>query len=189
MIHAVVLLSHSGTGRLCSRKQHFSMKESDMKRIAIVLVVALAGGAALAAQPFGGRGQGPLMGRDFYQGTQTPLEAPKPVTIEGKLVFVDTYPAVQTKDKTYILQMPRFYYYAYTDGIKEGAQVKAEGYEQPAFPGQDKPLFAVTKATIGAKTYDLATLEKDGMGMRGMMRGMMDGMMGGRGGPGKGGRW
>jgi len=166
-----------------------------MKRIAIVLVVALVGGAALVAQP----ARGPMMGRGFGQGMQTTQEAPKTITIEGKLSFVDGHPAVQAKDKTYMLNMPRFYYYAYTDGIKEGAQVKAEGYAMPTVPGQDKPYFSVTKATIGAKTYDMAELSADRadncvmggmMGGRAMMGGR--GMMGGQGDVGggrKGGRW
>jgi len=160
-----------------------------MKRIAFVLVVALVGGAALVAQP----AWGPMMGRGYGQGAQTAQEAPKTVTIEGKLSFVDGHPAVVAKDKTYMLQMPRFYYYAYTDGIKEGAQVKAEGYVMPTVPGQDKPYFSVTKATIGAKTYDMAELASDrakGCAMGGMMGGRA--MMGGRGGFSggrKGGRW
>ncbi len=156
-----------------------------MKRIAIVLVIALAGTAGLAAQPAWGPmgGPGPMMGQRF---NQAPQAAPKSVTLEGKLVFVDSYPAIQVKDKTYMLRMPGFYYYAYTDGIKEGASVKAEGYELPAFPGQDKPFFAVTKATIGSKTYDLAQLSQ-GRGGMGMGMGPMGGMMGGHG--RRGGRW
>jgi len=153
-----------------------------MKRIAIVLVVALVGAAGLVAQPAWGRGA-PMMGRGF--GQVPAQEAPKSTNIEGKLVFVDSYPAVQVKDKTYILRMPRFYYYAYTDGIKEGAAVKAEGYELPALPGQDKPYFAVTKAVIGSKTYDLSALANGGfgpgMGGRGGAMGGRGGMMGGRG--------
>jgi hypothetical protein len=150
-----------------------------MKRIAIVLVIALAGAGLVVAQPFGGSGVGPGMGRGFAPYAQQ-QEAPKTVTIEGKLVFIDSYPAVQTKDKTYILRMPRFYYYAYTDGIKEGVQVKAEGYELPAFPGQEKPFFAATKATIGAKTYDLTLQGTRGAALCGP--GFGGGMMGGRGG-------
>jgi len=151
------------------------------KRIAFVLVIALAGAGLAMAQPFGGNpGQGPgmMMGQGY--GPYAQQEAPQTATIEGKLVFVDEYPAVQTKDKTYILRMPRFYYYAYTDGIKEGAQVKAEGYELSTFPGQDRPFFAVSKATIGGKTYDIAALAFGNKIMGG--RGMRGGMMGGRGG-------
>jgi hypothetical protein len=165
-----------------------------MKKIVTLLVLSVAVVGIAAAQPwqapygqFQNQG-GPMMGRGFGL-AQQPAEAPKAATIEGKLVFVDGHPAVQTKDKTYMVRLPRFYYYAYTDGIKEGAQVKAEGYELPALPGQDKPYFAVTKATIGSKTYDFATLGAGGMfgGMNGPMGGrggMMDrhgGAMGGRG--------
>jgi hypothetical protein len=154
-----------------------------MKRTAVVLAIALASAGLAFAQPVGpGMGGGPGRGNN-PNAQQQQQEAPKTVTIEGKLVFIDSYPAVQTKDKTYILRMPRFYYYAYTDGIKEGAQVKAEGVVLPTFPGQDKPFFAVTKATIGAKTYDLSELAQQ----RGFCVGGMGMGPGGMGGPG--GRW
>jgi hypothetical protein len=162
-----------------------------MKRTAIVLVVALASAGALFAQGAGpGLGRGPMMGRGYNQGQALQQEAPKTSTIEGKLLLVDKYPALQAKDKTYMLRWPSFFFYAYTDGIKEGAQVKVEGYELPAFPGQDKPFFAVVKVTIGAKVYDLS--QDDGFGpggcpMMGGPGGGGRGMMGGRG--GRGGRW
>ena len=107
---------------------------------------------------------------------QRQAEAPVSATIEGKLVLVDQHPAVQAKDKTYILRWPGFYFHAYVDGIKEGSSIKAEGYLLPTFPGQDKPFFDVAKAVIGSKTY-----EDDDFGP-----GM--GMMGGPG-MGMGGRW
>jgi len=156
-----------------------------MKRIVVVLAVALAtAGIAFAqadnstqgSQPqFGGPGPGGMMG-GFAGG---PGFAATTTTIEGKLVFVDDTPALQAKDKTYIIRMPRFYYYAYTDNIREGAQMKLTGYVLPTFPGQDKPFFMVRTATIGSKTYDFSTLVR-GFGGRGIQER-------GRGGYGMGG--
>lgn len=147
-----------------------------MKRIVIVLFIGLAAAGAIAAQPF--YGNGPMMGYGFQQAA-----APQITTLDGKLSFIDGYPAIVTKDKTYMVHLPRFYYYAYTDGIKEGAQLKLEGYELPSIPGQDKPFFAVTKATINGKVYDIAA---QAYGRRGALRangmgGNYGPMMGGRG--------
>ncbi len=151
-----------------------------MKRITIALLVAMTGAGFLAAQP--GPWGGPMMGgRGGYYG----YTAPKASTIEGKLAFADTYPTVQTKDKTYSLRAPGFFYYAYTDKIADGAQVKAEGYELPAVPGQDNPGFFATKLTINGKTYDLGSRRGDfggGRGFDGPRGGMMRGFGGPRGG-------
>lgn len=143
-----------------------------MKRISAAIVLVLATSMAIAAQPWAGRGMG--------NGMANTQAAPQAKSLEGKLLFVDKYPALQTKDATYMLEMPQFFFYAYTDGIKEGATVKVDGYEFPKVPGQDKAYFQVTKAVINGKTYDFTT---QGFG-RGMMGGMGDGkgsMMGGRG--------
>jgi hypothetical protein len=72
-------------------------------------------------------------------------------TLEGKLGFIDDNPVLETKDVTYLLGFPNFYYYAYTDGIKKGAELKIEGYSFAAVSSGDKPYFAVSKATITAR--------------------------------------
>jgi len=162
-----------------------------MKRIVTATAVALTLAGLAFAQPYGGGGYGPMMGGP--NGAQAPngavQAAPQAKTIEGKLVFVDKIPAVQTKDKTYLIRMPGFFQDAYFDGIKEGAAVKLDGYELPALPGQDKPWFFATKAVINGKTYDNTTqgygrMGGFGGGHPGMMGGF-GGMMGGR----RGGRW
>ncbi len=102
--------------------------------------------------------------------------------IEGKLAFADGGPVIQTKDASYVLGFPDFYYYAYTDGIKAGASLKLEGFEFAPGPGSPKPYFAVTKASINGKSYDFS-----GFGGGGMMGGR--GMMGGYGGGGMMGGW
>lgn len=108
-------------------------------------------------------------------------------SIEGALAFADGGPVIQTKDASYVLGFPDFYYYAYTDGIKEGAALKLEGFEFASGPGAAKAYFAVAKASINGKTYDFS-----GFGAGGMMGGGRGGMMGGYGGGMMGGwgpRW
>jgi hypothetical protein len=117
-----------------------------------------------------------MMGPGYGPGYSQGQAAPQATSLEGKLAFVDGVPALVAKDKTYLIRMPRFYYYAYTDGIKEGVQVKVDGFEFPALPGQDKPWFQVTKAVIGGKTYDFTT--QGGFGM--MDGGNFGGPRGGR---------
>lgn len=100
-------------------------------------------------------------------------------TVEGKLDFIDGSPAIKTKETTWLIDFPDFYYYAYTDGIKKGEALKLEGYEFAASPAAAYPYLAVKKAIIKGKTYDFSDFGKGVMGGRGMMGGY--GMMGGRG--------
>ncbi len=153
-----------------------------MKKFSLGLGLLVAVVGLASAQGFG-----PMTGPGAQAPMQIQQATPQAKTIEGKLVFVDGLPALQAKDKTYLVRMPRFYYYAYTDGIKEGAAMKLDGYELPTYPGQDKPFFAVTKAVINGKTYDIGA-QFYARGMRGAFSGSF---MGGRGGMmgGRGGRW
>lgn len=170
-------------------------KETFMKKFSIGLILALAIVTLSAAQGLPGQVQGQTPGSQpgqFVQG-QTPVAK----SLDGKLAFSGEYPVVQAKDKAYIIRMPRFYYYAYTEGFKAGDQIHVDGYELPALPGQDKPFFLVTKAVINGKTYDFTAAygRRMGGGMMGGMMGGYDGMrgMGGNGrgmmGPSRGGRW
>lgn len=158
-----------------------------MKKFSIGLILALAIVAFSTAQGLPGQVPGSQPGQ-VVQG-QTPVAK----SLDGKLAFSGEYPVLQTKDKAYLIQMPRFYYYAYTDGIKSGDQVHVDGYEMPAVPGQDKPVLLVTKAVINGKTYDFTAAY--GRRMGGGMMGGYNGYngMGGYGrdmmGPGRGGRW
>jgi hypothetical protein len=106
----------------------------------------------------------------------------KASSIEGKLAFADGGPIVQTKDASYVLGFPDFYFYAYNDGIKAGAALKLDGYLFTSGTGTAKAYFAVTKAVINGKTYDFSGFGPGGMmGGRGMMGGYGGGMMGGWG--------
>jgi len=170
-----------------------------MKKFSIGLILALAIVTLSAAQGLPGQVQGQTPGSQPGQVVQG--QAPVAKSLDGKLAFSGEYPVLQTKDKAYLIHMPRFYYYAYTDGIKAGDQVHVDGYELPTVPGQDKPNFVVTKAVINGKTYDFTAAYGRHMG-GGMMGGMGGGMMGGYEGyngmggygrnmmgSGRGGRW
>lgn len=103
-------------------------------------------------------------------------------SIEGKLAFVDGKPVIQTKESSYVLGFPDFYYYAYIDGIKAGANLKLEGFEFASGPGIDQAYFAVTRASINGKSYDFSGFGTGSMmGGPGMMGGYGGGMMGGWG--------
>jgi hypothetical protein len=104
-------------------------------------------------------------------------------TLEGKLGFIDADPVLETKDATYILGFPNFYFYAYTDGIKQGTTLKVEGYSFAPASSGDKPYFAVSRATINGKSYDFGGFGAGAPGTRGGMMGggYGRGMMGGYG--------
>ncbi len=150
-----------------------------MKKITVIAALALMiAGVAFAQAP--GAAAAPAL---------------KTITLEGKLDFVDGHPVLVAKDgKTWNIGMPRFYYYAYTDGIKKDAAVKVEGYELPAWPGQTVGAVRVVKATIAGKTYDFTAVMQGFPGFGGGNRGMMGGCGGlygngmmGQGGMGRGG--
>jgi hypothetical protein len=142
----------------------------------LILALAIVGFAAAQSQPQTMQnGQGVQQGQP--QG-QPQMAAPQQKSIEGKLAFVDTRPVVQAKDKTYRIEMINFFYYAYIDGIKAGDQVKLDGYEIPAAPGQDMSAFIVVRAVINGKTYDFTGSFGPMMRGRGGMMGNGRGMMG-----------
>lgn len=161
-----------------------------MRKFTIGLILALAVVGLSPAQGMGQANQnqnGAGQGGNQAQTNPNPLPpnfpAPVAKSLEGKLAFVDDMPVLQTKDKSYLIEMPRFYYYAYTEGFKVGDQMKLDGYELGAAPGQDKPVFLVTKLVINGKTFDFtAAFAPRG----GPMGGMIDGPEGATG-PGFGG--
>lgn len=149
-----------------------------MKKTALGLVLLVTSIGLASAQ--GMMGPGPYgYGPQGGSAGQAQV-APVAKSLDGKLAFQGEYPVLQAKDKAYVIHMPRFYYYAYTDGIKAGDTIHVDGYELAAVPGSDKTTIQVTKATINGKTYDFTT--GYGRGRGGMMGGYgQGGMMGGYG--------
>lgn len=95
------------------------------------------------------------------------------VTVEGKLVIVDSIPTIQGNGKTWILPPGPFYQVAWENGVKAGDSIKAEGFtrECPAdFGIKDAVAIMPTKAWVNGKEVDLSTVRRPMMG-RGMGRG------------------
>lgn len=130
-----------------------------MKRIALILAMALA-----------------ITGVSFAQ-TSTQTTAPT-ITVEGKLALINGTIGVKSGSKTYYLpNLGRLT--GFVDGIKEGATVKAEGYERPVAMAPEYSVVRVTKLTVGGKEYDLGQGFGGGMG-QGMCFGNGQGKNGGR---------
>ena len=127
-----------------------------MKRIAISMMALVAAAGIATAQTSGTK----------PADTQTTQAT---VKVEGKLALVNGEVGIQLKDKTYYLEMP-MYLFGFIDGLKEGAQVKLEGYE---FSDSRTPGYAflrVTKLSFNGKDYDLSAYGP-GRGRGGMMGG------------------
>jgi hypothetical protein len=146
-----------------------------MKRIAIVLIIALVGAAAVSAQGFGMRAAP----------AATVQAAQEIVKIDGKLSLVEGHPAVVSGGKTYFVRIPGMLY-GFLDSLKEGAAVKLEGYASAVPLATNSFFYQATKLTVGGKDYDLSQYAN-----RGGMMGAPNGGPAGRGGMqgGRGGRW
>ncbi len=118
-----------------------------MKR-AIVAVFAIA--VAVTAVSAQGWTPGP---RGAFPGA--PAAQAETVKIEGKLTLVNARPAVVVKDKTYYVGIPSRLF-GFVEGLKEGAQVKLEGYEYPLPYADDVVMFHVVKLTVGGREIDLS---------------------------------
>ena len=130
-----------------------------MKRIALCVMVLLAAAGIAAAQT---------------SGTKTAAAAAQNVVkIEGKLALINGAIGIQAKEKTYYLAMPQ-YLFGFIDGLKEGAQVKLEGYEFTNARTPEYVRFRVTKLSFNGKDYDLSDSGGYGMGMGRMMGGRGD---------------
>lgn len=148
-----------------------------MKRAAFAIMlcaaaIALGAQSASTSKPAKGQGQG-------QQGQQgQALAAVKSSTLSGVLAFSGEDPAIKTDADTVVLDMPKFYYYAYTDGLKAGMAVKVKGYLTKAAGGDadTESRLLVTEMTINGKTYVVPALPGRG--------GQGPGRMGGPGGDG-----
>ena len=153
-----------------------------MQRAVIVVLAIEVAASAVSAQGWAPGFRGP----GAYPAPAAPAET---VKIEGKLALVNAHPAVVVKDKTYYVGIPARLF-GFVDGLKEGAQVKLEGYEQALPYATNVSLFHVVKLTLGGREIDLSQAGGFGRGMMGsygpagtygpMGRGMM---------PGGRGRW
>ncbi|HON89204.1 MAG TPA: hypothetical protein P5519_00795 [Spirochaetia bacterium] len=123
-----------------------------MKKTAVLTALVLAVVVSVSAQGFG-----PGMGGQMYQGTFPADTNQQVIKIEGKLTLVQGHPAVVTKTDTYFIRLPA-YLYGFISELKEGAQVKLEGYTQPVPYAQNTWFFLATKLTVAGKDYDLTQL-------------------------------
>lgn len=125
-----------------------------MKKTALLTALVLAVATSVFAQGFGpgmGTGVGPQLGMGPVDLNQQVIK------IEGKLTLYQGHPAVVTKTDTYLIRLPSFLY-GFIGELKEGAQVKLEGYAQAIPYAQNTWLFLATKLTIAGKDYDLSQM-------------------------------
>ena len=117
-----------------------------MKRAGIVVLALVVAASAVSAQGWGpgARGTGPA----------APTAQTETVMIEGKLTLLNAHPAIVIKDKTYYVGIPNRLF-GFVDGLKEGASVKLEGYEQPLPYASNVVMFRVVKLTVGGRVIDL----------------------------------
>jgi hypothetical protein len=148
-------------------------EEFSMKKIALVLIIAAAGGLAAFAQPAPGQ-FGP---RGWAQANQATVK------VDGQLSLVNGFIAVVSGGKTYYVhRLNRLV--GFIDGLKEGAYVKLEGYENTIAGAPTFAHLLVVKLTYAGKDYDLSQSFGRGPGMAGGRHPMMGGP---NGGPGQGG--
>jgi len=152
-----------------------------MKKIALVLIIAAAGSLAAFAQPAPG-----AWGPRALAQTNQPT-----VKVDGQLSLVNGFVAVVSGGKTYYVhRLNRLI--GFIDGLKEGAYVKLEGYEDVIDGAPTYAHLLTTKLSYGGKDYDLSQSFGRGPG-RGFGQGGRGPMMGGqRGFQGQGrmgGRW
>lgn len=136
-----------------------------------ILIATMVLAAALGGMAFG-RGQ-----NDSTPDLSGPATTGEKLTLSGTVKVTNLiHPVLSSGGKDYFLMVPHFL--TFDSGVKDGSQVKIEGYKTTDLPrfaaADDKNTYVwVTKATVDGKDYDL-TSEGGGYGMGG--RG---GMMGG----------
>jgi hypothetical protein len=93
------------------------------------------------------------MAADQQPGPDQPPKRAKTL-VSGVLAFAEEKPVIKSDDgKEVFLSMPRFYYYAYSDGLKEGSAIKATGYLLPAKEKDGRATLVAEEVVIGGKTY------------------------------------
>jgi hypothetical protein len=167
-----------------------------MKRTLIAVAIALIAVGAASAQPWAGQPgttQPNLRQNSFGPGyaysSQFPAVTFEKITLEGTLSLVNSFPAIQKDGKTYYVMVPNRLY-GFVDGLKEGANVKIDGYSHEIVGTKDTYTVQVSDITINGKTIDLSNVYGTMGNGRGMMGGsyapgsQYRGMMGGSYGPG-----
>lgn len=122
-----------------------------MKKLGIVVVLALVTAGVVFAQPF-------PFGYHAYPQVVAPT-----VKIEGKLALINGVVGLKSGDKTYYLPMLGRLS-GFVEGIKEGASVKVEGYEYPLATTPATSMVQVTKLNVGGKDYDFDQVGAYGYG-------------------------
>lgn len=136
-----------------------------MKRTALIVALICVAIVSVSAQGMG-PGMGPGMPAPVNPSTQA---ANQPlVKIEGKLALVQGHPAIVVKTDTYFIRLPAFLY-GFLGELKEGAQVKLEGYATSVPYAQNSYFFTATKLTLAGKDYDLTQLYANRTAMQGQM--------------------
>lgn len=173
-----------------------------MKKALVVIAIAFVLVGAASAQPWvqnnqpwssqRGMGQGnvPGCGQGYWGPSQATAVAFEKISLEGTLELVNVRPAIKKDAKTYFVMIPNFLY-GFVDGLKEGANVKIEGYSHEISGLKDNYVVRVDTLTINGKTIDLTSANGSlaPMAGRGMGGNMMGGGYGTRGGSMPMGRW
>ena len=157
-----------------------------MKKTLIVIAIACIAVGAASAQPRMGQMTVPGNGRGFNTQASNTIVVEK-ITLEGALQLVDTRVAIKKDNKTYFVMIPHNLF-GFIDGLKEGANVKIEGYSHEIPGVKDSYAVRVSTLTINGRTIDLTSAAgTNGTMGRGMMGGLVgqgqdngNGMMGGQ---------
>lgn len=125
----------------------YCSKEKYMKRLLALVIASLIVGGSLAAQN--------MMPRNSGVGPAPALQQGEVTKIEGRLELVNGFIAIKSRDKTYYLRGIQ-HLIGFVDGLKEGAQVKIEGYAVELAVAPEYAHMRVTKLTLGSKEYDVS---------------------------------
>jgi hypothetical protein len=114
-----------------------------MKQIAIFILLAFGAVMMVSAQGINRRSSG------------DPRNTAEKLTVTGNLTLVRGMIAVQSGDVTYMV--PGLLRYAgFIDSLKEGAQVRLEGFAAGRQADSKTKILVVSKMTIAGKEYDLS---------------------------------
>jgi hypothetical protein len=159
-----------------------------MKKALVAMAIAFVLIGAVSAQPWVqntqpwsasprmGQGNTPGLGQGYGMHVQAATIAFEKISLEGTLALIDTRVAIQKDGKTYFVMIPDRIF-GFVDGLKEGANVKIEGYSRE-IPGlKDNFVVHVDTLTVNGRTIDLSKTAGSAGPMGGTM--MNNGMMGG----------